>query len=148
MRKHSAWQKDRNRVRRLNREVKAIVRRDDARAEWFNNRFAEMQQKARGLGFMDIWYIDSQYPASDWPPLDDMFIEVSGDNRLSITETGGVPAGLYVVRGTSSVWNHGKYDVLLRVTDVNKGTEDCMWFPRRGHRVVSCGEVGETPWLD
>ena len=93
MKKHSAWQKDRNRVRRLDREVKAIIRRDDARAEWFNSRFAEMQNKARVLGFMDVWYIDGKYPKSDWPSLDDMFIEVSDDNRLSTHENGGVPAG-------------------------------------------------------
>lgn len=148
MKKHSAWQKDRNRVRRLNREVKAIIRRDDARAEWFNNRFAEMQNRARGMGLMDGWYINGKYPRSDWPPLDDMFIEVVGNNRLSIHETGGVPDGLYIVRGTSSLWSDGKYDVLLRVQNVNTGAEDAMWFPRRGHRVVSCGEVGETPWLD
>lgn len=148
MKKHNAWQKDRNRVRRLNREVKAIIRRDDARAEWFNNRFAEMQNSARTLGIMDGWYINSRYLRSDWPPLDDMFIEVSDDSRLSTHERGGVPAGLYVVRGTSSLWCDGKHDVLLRVRDVDTGAEDAMWFPRRGHRVVSCGEVGETPWLD
>lgn len=148
MKKHSTWQKDRNRVRRLNRGVKVIIRRDDARAEWFNNRFAEMQGRARILGLMDIWYIDRLYPKSDWPPIDDMFIEVSDDRRLSFHEKGGVPAGLYVVRGVSSLWCDGKYDVLLRVRDVNTGVEDAMWFPRLGHRVVSCGEVGETPWLD
>lgn len=145
MKKHSAWQKDRNRVRRLNHEVKAIIRRDDARAEWFNNRFAGMQNRARGLGFMDVWYIDSDHPASEWPPLDDMFIEVSGDNSLSITETGGIPAGLYVVRGVS---HSSKFDKLLSVQNVNTAAEELVWFPRRGHRVVSCGEVGETPWLD
>ena len=148
MKKHNAWQKDRNRVRRLNREVKAIIRRDDERAEWFNSRFAEMQNEARTLGLMDAWYIDSKYPKSDWPPLDDMFIEVSDDNRLSTNEKGGVPAGLYVARGTSSLWSDGKYDVLLCVQNVNTGAEDAMRFPRRGHRVVSCGEVGEAPWLD
>lgn len=148
MKKHSTWQKDRNRVRRLNREVKAIIRRDDARAEWFNRRFAEMQNEARSLGFMDSWYINGKYPRSDWPPLDDMFIEAAGNNRLPIRETGGVPDGLYIMRGTSSSWSDGKYDVLLRVQNVNTGADDLMWFPRQGHRVVSCGEVGETPWLD
>ena len=148
MKKHSAWQKGRNRVRRLNREVKVIIRRDDERAEWFNRRFAEMQNEARSLGFMDGWYINGKYPRSDWPPLDDMFIEVSDDNLLSTHEKGGVPAGLYVARGTSSAWADGKYDVLLRVQNVNTGAEEAMWFPRRGQRVVSCGEVGETPWLD
>lgn len=148
MKKHSAWRKDRNRVRRLNREVKAIIRRDDARAEWFNSRFAKMKEKANDIGFPDIWYIDSEYTARDWPPLDDMFIEVTGDDRLSIAQTGGVPDGLYVVRGRSSLWDNGKHDALLRVTNVNTGADDSMWFPRQGHRVVSCGEVGETPWLD
>ena len=138
MKKHSAWQKDRNRVRRLNREVKATIRRDDARAEWFNRRFAEMQNEARSLGFMDSWHINGKYPRSDWPPLDDMFIEAAGNNRLSIRETGGVPDGLYIVRGTPS-WSDCKYDVLLRVQNVNTGADDSMWFPRQGHRVVSCG---------
>lgn len=145
MKKHSAWQKDRNRVRRLNREVQAIIRRDDARADWFNNRFAEMQNRARGLGLMNVWYIDSAFPSSQWPPLDDMFIEVSSDNGLSITETGGIPAGLYVVRGVAHT---NKFDKLLNVQNVNTAAEEYAWFPRRGHRVVSCGEVGETPWLD
>lgn len=151
MKKHNAWQKDRNRVRRLNREVKAIIRRDDARAEWFNSRFAGMQNEARSLGLMDGWYINGKYPRSDWPPLDDMFIEAAGNNRPSIRETGetgGVPDGLYIVRGTSSLWSDGKYDVLLCVQNVNTGAEELLWFPRMGQRVVSCGEVGETPWLD
>lgn len=146
MKKHSTWQKDRNRVRRLNREVKAIIRRDDARAKWFNDRFAEMKEKSRGTAFDDIWYIDGQYPASDWLPIDDMFIEVSEDRRLSITERGGVPAGLYVVRGRSRVWSQGAYDALLNVQNVDTGAEELLWFPRTGHRVVSCGEVGDRSW--
>ena len=146
MKKHSAWRKDRNRVRRLNREVKVIIRRDDERAEWFNRRFAEMQNEARSLGSMGGWYINGKYPRSDWPPLDDMFIEAAGNNHLSIRETGGVPNGLYIVRGTSSLWSDGKYDVLLRVQNVNTGAEDVMWFPRMRQRVVSCGEVGDRSW--
>lgn len=148
MKKHNAWRKDRNRVRRLNRGVQAIIRRDDARAEWFNSRFAVMKERARRLGFENVWYIDSQYPLSDWPKLDDMFIEVSDDNKYSITDRGGVPAGLYVVRGPCKIWAEGKYDMLLDVTGVNTGADELLWFPRLGHRVVSCGEVGETPWLD
>lgn len=144
MKKHSAWQKDRNRVHRLNREVKAIIRRDDARAEWFNNRFAVMQEKARRFGSGNFWYINEQYPASEWPKLDDMFIEVVRDCHSNDSNS-DVPDGLYVVRGVE--WGD-KYDKLLSVTEVNTGRDELLWFPRQGHRVVSCGEVGETPWLD
>lgn len=144
MKKHSAWQKDRNRVRRLNREVKAIIRRDDARAEWFNSRFAVMQEKARLFGSGNFWYINEQYPASEWPPLDDMFIEVVRDCHSNDSNS-DVPDGLYVVRGVE--WED-KYDKLLNVTEVNTGKDELLWFPRLGHCVVSCGEVGETPWLD
>ena len=143
MKKHSAWQKDRNRVRRLSREVQAIIRRDDARAEWFNNRFAVMQEKARRFGSGNFWYINEQYPASEWPKLDDMFIEVVRDCHSNDSNS-DVPDGLYVVRGVE--WGD-KYDKLLSVTEVNTGRDELLWFPRMGHRVVSCGEVGETPWL-
>nr|DAU75843.1 MAG TPA: hypothetical protein [Caudoviricetes sp.] len=148
MKKHSEWRKSKNRARRLYKAVNAVVRRDDARAKWFNDRFAKMKERACAIGFPNIWYIDGQYPASDWPPLDDMFVEVSEDNRLSITERGGVPAGLYVVRGRSRVWSQGVYDALLNVQNVDTGAEELMWFPRMGHRVVSCGEVGDRLWAD
>lgn len=144
MKKHSAWQKNRNRVRRLGREVQAIIRRDDARAEWFNNRFAVMQEKARRFGSGNFWYINEQYPASEWPKLDDMFIETVRDCHSNDSNS-DVPDGLYVVRSVE--WGD-KYDRLLSVTEVNTGADELLWFPRLGHRVVSCGEVGETPWLD
>lgn len=145
MRKHSAWQKDRNRVRRLNREVKAIIRRDDARAEWFNKRHAFMLEENRKYGFpCNAWHICPNHYTDQWPSIDDMFIEVThGDFEDSGNR--GVPEGLYVVR---SVANSGQFDKLLKVTEVNTGRDQFLWFPRQGHRVVSCGEVGETPWLD
>lgn len=145
MKKHSAWQKDRNRVRRLNREVKAIIRRDDARADWFNDRHAFMVEKNRKQYFPGgCWYICPDHYTNQWPSLDDMFIEVThGDFADAGNED--VPEGLYVVRGVA---HGGQFDKLLNVTEVNTGRDQFLWFPRMGHRVVSCGEVGETPWLD
>lgn len=145
MKKHSAWQKDRNRVRRLNREVKAIIRRDDARAEWFNSRHASMLEENRKHRLPDgCWYICPDHYTNQWPSLDDMFIEVThGD--FADAGNGDVPEGLYVVR---SVANGGQFDKLLKVTEVNTGRDQFLWFPRQGQRVVSCGEVGETPWLN
>lgn len=144
MKKHSEWQKDRNRVRRLNREVKAIIRRDDARAEWFNSRHAFMlEENRRNCLPGGCWFICPGHYTDQWPSVDDMFIEVMhGDFADGHHQ---VPEGLYVVR---SVANGGQFDKLLRVTEVNTGRDDTMWFPRQGQRVVSCGEVGETPWLD
>lgn len=145
MKKHSEWQKDRNRVRRLTREVKAIIRRDDARAEWFNSRHAFMLAESRRNFFPGgCWYICPDHYTNQWPSVSDMFIEVThGDFEDAGNED--VPEGLYVVR---SVANGGQYDKLLRVTEVNTGRDQFMWFPRQGQRVVSCGEVGETPCLD
>ena len=145
MRKHSAWQKDRNRVRRLNREVKAIIRRDDARAEWFNSRHAFMLEENRKLFLPSgCWYICPDHYTSQWPSVDGMFIEVThGD--FADSGNSDVPEGLYVVRRVSHC---SQFDKLLDVTNVNTGRDELLWFPRIGHRVVSCGEVGETPWLD
>lgn len=144
MKKHSAWQKDRNRVRRLNREVKAIIRRDDERAEWFNDRHAFMLEENRkchpNSGF---WFICPGHYTNQWPSLDDMFIEVTHSDYPDGHPQ--VPEGLYVVRRVAS---EGLFDKLLNVTDVNTGYNHHLWFPRQGQRVVSCGEVGETPWLD
>lgn len=144
MKKHSEWQKDRNRVRRLNREVKAIIRRDDARAEWFNSRHAFMlEENRRHCLPSGCWFICPGHHTDQWPSLDDMFIEVThGDFADGHHQ---VPEGLYVVRRVAS---EGQFDKLLSVTEVNTGRDDTMWFPRQGQRVVSCGEVGETPWLD
>lgn len=145
MKKHSAWRKDRNRVRRLNREVKDIIRRDDARAEWFNSRFAPAQEKAMAHGVVPyMWFLDKDVPAvSEWPDTTDMFIEVTPHLHGSA----GTPVGLYVVR-MSNLGLGGRSDRMLNVQNVNTGAEEFIWFPRMGQRVVSCGEVGETPWLD
>lgn len=142
MRKHSAWQKGRNWARRLNREVKAIIRRDDARAEWFNSRFESAQEKALASGIAPyVWYIGNIPLTDEWPDIIDMYIEVT-PHRYGCT---GIPDGLYIVRKVSL--DH-RYDVMLNVQNVNTGDEEFMWFPRMGQRIVSCGEVGETPWLD
>lgn len=145
MKKHSAWQKDRNRVRRLSREVKAIIRRDDERAEWFNSRHAFMlEENRKHFLHSGCWYICPGHYTNQWPSVDDMFIEVT---RGDFADAGNddVPEGLYVVRRVAS---SGQFDKLLDVTEVNTGRDHFLWFPRQGHRVVSCGEVGETPWLD
>lgn len=145
MKKHGAWRKDRNRVRRLNREVKAIIRRDDARAEWFNDRHAFMLEENRKHFFPGgVWFICPGHYTDQWPGLEDMFIEVThGDYADGHHQ---VPEGLYVVRSVAC--GTGQFDKLLNVTEVNTGRDDTMWFPRQGQRVVSCGEVGKTPWLD
>lgn len=145
MKKHSAWQKDRNRVRRLNREAKAIIRRDDARAEWFNSRFAAAQEKALASSIVPyVWFLDRDLPpASEWPDIADMFIEVTPHQHGRQS----VPPGLYVVR-MPNLGIDGRFDRMLNVQNVNTGAEEFFWFPRMGQRVVSCGEVGETPWLD
>lgn len=145
MKKHSAWRKDRNRVRRLNREVKAIIRRDDARAKWFNDRFAAAQEKALASSVAPyVWFLDRDLPPmSEWPDITDMFIEVT------MNQYGGpsVPPGLYVVR-MPNLGMCNRWDRILNVQNVDTGVEEFLWFPRMGQRVVSCGEVGETPWLD
>lgn len=145
MKKHSAWRKDRNRVRRLNREVKAIIRRDDARAEWFNSRHAFMlEENRKRFLHSGCWYICPGHYTSQWPSVDDMFIEVT-HGYFDDSGNADVPEGLYVVRRVS---RDGLFDKLLNVTNVNTGYNYHLWFPRRGQRVVSCGEVGDTSWLD
>lgn len=145
MKKHNEWRKSKNRVRRLYKAVNAVVRRDDARAKWFNDRHTFMLERNRKTRSYSIcWYICPGHYTNQWPSLDDMFIEVThGD----FTDAGNddVPEGLYVVRGVA---HEGQYDKLLDVTNVDTGRDELLWFPRQGHRVVSCGEVGETPWLD
>lgn len=145
MKKHSAWQKDRNRVRRLNREVKAIIRRDDERAEWFNSRHAFMLEENRKRFLPSgCWYICPDHYTSQWPNVDGMFIEVThGD--FADSGNSDVPEGLYVVRRVSHC---SQFDKLLDVTNVDTGRDELLWFPRQGHRVVSCGEVGDRLWLD
>lgn len=145
MKKHSAWQKDRNRVRRLNREVKAIIRRDDERAEWFNSRHAFMLEENRKRFLPSgCWYICPDHYTSQWPSVDGMFIEVThGD--FADSGNSDVPEGLYAVRRVSHC---SQFDKLLDVTNVDTGRDELLWFPRMGHRVVSCGEVGDRLWAD
>ena len=145
MKKHSEWRKSKNRARRLYKAVNAVVRRDDARAKWFNDRHAFMLEENR-KSFLPrgCWYICPDHYTNQWPSVDDMFIEVThGD--FADSGNNDVPEGLYVVRRVSHC---SLFDKLLDVTNVNTGRDELLWFPRQGHRVVSCGEVGETPWLD
>lgn len=145
MKKHSEWRKSKNRVRRLCKAVNAVVRRDDARAEWFNSRFAAAQEKALASSVAPyVWFLDRDLPPmSEWPDIADMFIEVT------LNQYGGpsVPPGLYVVR-MPNLGMRNRWDRILNVQNVDTGDEGFLWFPRMGQRVVSCGEVGDRLWAD
>lgn len=136
MKKHSWWRSNRRAMKVMRKQVRAIERRDDEVAAYFDHHIArakaecERDFRSTILG-NEFFYLEM--PNADlWPELADHYIEVKNDEK--------VPDGLYYVREVSY---HGFRDKLLTVWGLNDQKERLLWFPRTKSRVISVTELKE-----
>lgn len=136
MKKHSWWRSNRRAMKVMRKQVRAIERRDDEVAQYFDLHIAlaksERERGANASLLMPEFFYLHMPRVHDWPELTDHYIEVKNDEK--------VPDGIYYAREVSY---RGVYDVLLTVWNLKTQEDHFLWFPRADSRVISVTELQE-----